>query len=133
MITNRHLQTVAPTIFMVLVFLAGCRSATTPVEFYTLSPLASVSEADKVSGLGNNIAVGVGPLQIPKIIDRPQIVTRIGPNKINVDEFKGKRSLKNYFELKPSKFFDRFYEGGDIFKGCKIDVVGRCQQQTLRS
>ena len=26
-------------------------------------------------------------MQIPKIIDRPQIVTRIGPNKINVDEF----------------------------------------------
>ena len=35
----------------------------------------------------NNIAVGVGPLQIPKIIDRPQIITRIGPNKIRVDEF----------------------------------------------
>ena len=87
MITNRHPQNLGLTIFMGLVFLAGCRSATTPVEFYTLSPLASVLEADKVSGLGNNIAVGVGPLQIPKIIDRPQIVTRIGPNKINVDEF----------------------------------------------
>jgi len=75
------------TIFLALVFLAGCRSATSPVEFYTLSPLTSVAEADKVAGLGDNIAVGVGPVQIPKIIDRPQIVTRIGPNKINVDEF----------------------------------------------
>jgi hypothetical protein len=84
---NRHAQNLGLTIFMVLVFLAGCRSATTPVEFYTLSPLISVAEADKVAGFGDNIAVGVGPLQIPKIIDRPQIVTRIGPNKINVDEF----------------------------------------------
>jgi uncharacterized lipoprotein YmbA len=87
MIMNRHAQNLGLTIFMVLVFLAGCRSATTPVEFYTLSPLISVAEADKVAGFGDNIAVGVGPLQIPKIIDRPQIVTRIGPNKINVDEF----------------------------------------------
>ena len=87
MMTKGHLQNMGLTIFTVLVFLAGCRSSTPPVEFYTLSPLTSVSEADKVAGLRDNIAVGVGPLQIPNIIDRPQIVTRIGPNKINVDEF----------------------------------------------
>ena len=82
-----HRQNTGLAILMALVFLAGCRSATTPLEFYTLSPLSSVSEADKTAGFGDNIAVGVGPLHLPKIIDRPQIVTRIGPNKINVDEF----------------------------------------------
>ena len=87
MITKANLQPIGLTIFMVLVLLAGCRSATTPVEFYTLSPLTAATEADKVAGLGDKIAVGIGPLQMPKIIDRPQIVTRIGPNKINVDEF----------------------------------------------
>jgi len=87
MMTKGHLPNIGLTIFMALFFLAGCRSATSPIEFYTLSPLAAVSEADKVTGLGDNITVGVGPVQIPKIIDRPQIVTRIGPNKINVDEF----------------------------------------------
>ena len=87
MMTKGHLQNMGLTIFMALVFLAGCRSSTPPVEFYTLSPLTSVSEADKVAGLKDNIALGVGPLQIPNILDRPQIVTRIGPNKINVDEF----------------------------------------------
>ena len=87
MMTKGHLQNMGLTIFTALVFLAGCRSSTPPVEFYTLSPLTSVSEADKVAGLKDNIALGVGPLQIPNILDRPQIVTRIGPNKINVDEF----------------------------------------------
>jgi hypothetical protein len=87
MMTKGHLQNMGLTIFTALVFLAGCRSSTPPVEFYTLSPLTTVSEADKVAGLKDNIALGVGPLQIPNIIDRPQIVTRIGPNKINVDEF----------------------------------------------
>ena len=89
MMTRKYLQNVTAAIFIALVVLAvaGCRSSTTPVEFYTLSPMPVVSEADKIAGLGDNIAVGVGPLQIPKIIDRPQIITRIGPNKINVDEF----------------------------------------------
>jgi len=85
--TKGHVQITSLAIFLVLVLLAGCRSATSPVEFYTLSPIDTISEADKIVGLGDNLAVGVGPLQIPKIIDRPQIVTRIGPNQIHVDEF----------------------------------------------
>jgi uncharacterized lipoprotein YmbA len=87
MTAKGHLLNIGLTMLTALVFLAGCRSATTPLEFYTLSPLSSVSEADKTAGLGDSIAVGVGPLHLPKIIDRPQIVTRIGPNKINVNEF----------------------------------------------
>jgi uncharacterized lipoprotein YmbA len=87
MMTNGHLQNIGLTIFMMLVFLAGCRSFTPPVEFYTLTPLTAASQDDKATGLRDSIAVGVGPVQIPKINDRPQIVSRIGPNKINVDEF----------------------------------------------
>jgi len=51
MMTKGHLQNMGLTIVTALVFLAGCRSSTPPVEFYTLSPLTSVSEADKVAGL----------------------------------------------------------------------------------
>jgi len=87
MMTKGHVRITSLAIIMVLVLLAGCRGATPPVEFYTLSPIDTISEADKIVGLGDNLAVGVGPLQIPKIIDRPQIVTRIGPNQIHVDEF----------------------------------------------
>ena len=87
MMTKGHVRITSLAIIMVLVLLAGCRGATSPVEFYTLSPIDTISEADKIVGLGDNLAVGVGPLQIPKIIDRPQIVTRIGPNQIHVDEF----------------------------------------------
>jgi len=72
---------------MVIFILTGCRSATTPIEFYALTPLIGAPEADKATGLGDAVAVGVGPLQMPKIIDRPQIVSRTGLNRINVDEF----------------------------------------------
>lgn len=87
MMTKGNLHPIGLAFFLVLVLLAGCRSATTPVEFYTLSPLAAAAQADPVFGAGRSIAVGIGPLQMPKINDRPQIVTRIGPNKINLDEF----------------------------------------------
>ena len=87
MTASRVRQNLGSTIFMALVFLAGCRSATPPVEFYTLSPISAVAPADKAAGLKENIAVGIGPLQMPKVNDRPQIVTRTGPNRINVDEF----------------------------------------------
>jgi uncharacterized lipoprotein YmbA len=42
---------------------------------------AQVSTADE------NLAIGVGPIAIPKTIARPQIVTRSGPNRLEVDEF----------------------------------------------
>ena len=72
---------------MLIFILTGCRSATTPIEFYALTPLIGAPVADKAAGLGDAVAVGVGPLQIPKMIDRPQIVSRTGVNQINVDEF----------------------------------------------
>ena len=85
--TNGRLPNIGQIFFMVLVFLTGCRSSTTPVEFYTLTPLTAVSEDENTAVSGSTIAVGVGPVQIPKINDRPQIVTRSGPNKVNIDEF----------------------------------------------
>jgi uncharacterized lipoprotein YmbA len=33
------------------------------------------------------LSIGVGPVEIPKILDRPQIVIRSGPNKVNVHEY----------------------------------------------
>jgi len=72
---------------VVIFLLAGCRGPAPPIEFYTLTPLVGITEADKTAGLGNAVAVGVGPLQIPKLIDRPQIVSRDDGNRINVDEF----------------------------------------------
>jgi uncharacterized lipoprotein YmbA len=71
----------------VIFLLAGCRGPVTPIEFYTLTPLVGITEADETAGLGNAVAVGVGPLQIPKLIDRPQIISRDDGNRISVDEF----------------------------------------------
>jgi uncharacterized lipoprotein YmbA len=87
MMTKACLSKIGLAVCMVIFILTGCRSASSPIEFYTLTPLIGTAETDKAAGLGDAVAVGVGPLQMPKIIDRPQIVSRTGVNRINVDEF----------------------------------------------
>jgi uncharacterized lipoprotein YmbA len=73
-------------VLFIAVLFAGCRSST-PVQFYTLSSLSAATEKADTADAAPNIAVGVGPVEIPKVLDRPQIVTRNGPNKITLDEF----------------------------------------------
>ena len=64
--------------------LAGC--ATTPREnFYTLSagaPAEGVAErADPIAA-----SVAVGPVSLPEVVDRPQLVVRIAANRVAILE-----------------------------------------------
>lgn len=70
-----------------IVLISGCRGSTPPVRFYTLNPVIESSEVKTETNVRQNLAVGVGPIEIPKSIDRPQIVTRTSPNRVSVDEF----------------------------------------------
>ena len=59
--------------------LAGCASP--PSRFYTLS--GATATVAPVSGL----AILVGPVSIPAVVDRPEIVVTIGDNEVWPDEF----------------------------------------------
>ena len=54
--------------------LSGCGTSP-PVRYYNLEPLGAGAAGDGT----NNIIVGLGPLDVPGYLSRPQIVTR-GPN-----------------------------------------------------
>jgi uncharacterized lipoprotein YmbA len=71
----------------VAVLLAACRSGAPPVEFYTLNSISVANENAHAASAASNIAIGVGPVEIPQVLDRPQIVTRSSPNKLALDEF----------------------------------------------
>lgn len=58
---------------------AGC--ATPRSAFYTLSPAAKAAAAPA------GCSVSVGPVSVPEIVDRPQVVVRTGPNQVFFDEF----------------------------------------------
>src|SRR5262245_7374519 len=73
---------IATTILCVFVGLvAGCGS-TPASRFYTLSAAASAPAATT-----SNLSVVVGPVSIPAVVDRPQIVVTTGPNQVRPEEF----------------------------------------------
>lgn len=64
---------------------SGC-STTPPSTFYTLTPIPDASVRDTPL-TGGNIALGLGPVMFPLFLDRPQIVSRDGTNRLTLDEF----------------------------------------------
>jgi uncharacterized protein len=78
----RSIESVMPVLAAVL--LSGCASP--PTTYYTLSAEPSL-QAD---GRPLSVAVTVGPVTIPDLVDRPQIVTRAAtdePNHVKLAEF----------------------------------------------
>jgi uncharacterized lipoprotein YmbA len=65
-----------------LVLLAGC-GTTQPSKFYILSPVPAGASA---AARDNEPTVGLGPVVIPKYLDRPQIVRRAGDNQLLLAE-----------------------------------------------
>ncbi|MBA4416830.1 MAG: hypothetical protein C0392_02800 [Syntrophus sp. (in: bacteria)] len=72
--------------FIILSFLAGCGSSP-PSRMYTLNSLAAPKSADTTVITKDFIVVGIGPLEIPDYLDRPQIVTRTSRNELKLAEF----------------------------------------------
>ncbi len=76
------------TVFLLLCFfLTGCLGKSPAVSFYTLTPLAESSLPVAAARQGKAFAVGVGPVEIPKVLDRSQIVTRSDENRLWMAEF----------------------------------------------
>jgi len=72
---------------MLALLLCGCGSSR-PAKFYTLTPVQSMSTPGKQTAVsGQKTTVGVGPLEIPDYVDRPQIVTRTAQNELDVAQF----------------------------------------------
>jgi len=65
-----------------LLAVAGC-ATTPPPTFYQLEEPAST----QLSGLERGIAIGVGPVNLPAYLDRPQIVIRDTAHKLELSEF----------------------------------------------
>ena len=74
-------------VFVLMVFLlAGC-STTPAVRYYTLNSFSEMQPDIPQAVSGDTLAIGVGPAEFPKFLDRPQIVTRKSQNRIEVSEF----------------------------------------------
>lgn len=77
-------------VFWVILLVIGgpmACSTTPPVEYYTLSTLSGIPRDATPTVMGETVAIGLGPVVFPQYLDRPQIVTRNSPNRIQVSEF----------------------------------------------
>jgi len=74
-------------VFVLMVFLLAACSTTPPVKYYNLNTLPEIQHDVPEAVSGDHVAVGLGPVSFPKFLDRPQIVIRQSPNRIEVSEF----------------------------------------------
>jgi uncharacterized protein len=77
----------------------GCVGSTPPSKFYLLNSINTGGSVSAVSQEGSGPVVGIGPVTIPDHLDRPQIVVRPSPNKLELADFdKWAGSLKSNIE-----------------------------------
>jgi len=67
-------------VFLLVALVGGCASPMS--RFYTLSAAPSAPAATT-----SNLSVVVGPVSVPPVVDRPQIVVTTGPNQVRLEEF----------------------------------------------
>ena len=69
-----------------MVAAVGC-AGSAPTRFYVLAPVAGVEKSNPAVPSKAGIAVGLRRVALPDYLDRPQIVTRSSPNKLDLAEF----------------------------------------------
>ena len=71
--------------------LTGClnlgKSQTPPAVFYQLNSLADSNPPGQADTRDQSVAVGVGPINFPEYLNRPQMVIRNSQNELELDEF----------------------------------------------
>jgi uncharacterized protein len=67
-------------LIFLIALVSGCGS-TPASRFYTLSAGAAPAATPL------NLSVVVGPVSVPAVVDRPQIVVTTGPNQVRLEEF----------------------------------------------
>jgi hypothetical protein len=68
------------------VWLGGCASSS-PSRFYVLSAVSTSEPQQPLAGELREVGIGVGPVELPRYLDRPQMATRAGPYELHFAEF----------------------------------------------
>ena len=89
MVPNNFKLTIAILLAIALVFsscLGGGPSRTPATRFYVLNSLYSAENKAELTPVAvlNDVAIGVGPLKLSQVLDRPQIILRTSHNEIRV-------------------------------------------------
>ncbi|MBF0234289.1 MAG: membrane integrity-associated transporter subunit PqiC [Desulfamplus sp.] len=83
------LYLIITTMIVPILFLSlGCLSSQ-PSRFYMLTPVGEGEDVLTKTKIivDKNITLGIGPVNIPKYLDRSQLVVRLSPNEIRLEDF----------------------------------------------
>jgi uncharacterized protein len=84
---RRLLQVVGAVLCASLTLLTGCLGLQQPSRFYILNTSPSAERTSPGVPGESGPAIGLGPLTLPKYVERPQIVTRTSPYELHFAEF----------------------------------------------
>ena len=99
---------------LLICMLSGC-AGSPPVQFYTLSAEATAGAAVPAS-VGTELRIAVGPISLPEVVDRPQLVVRSGPNKVTlIDEHRWAESLKGEIPRVIAENLSRLLATGQVW------------------
>jgi uncharacterized lipoprotein YmbA len=80
----------------------GCLSPRPdPSKFFVLTPVGAASNPIAPAGLTSTSipTVGIGPIKLPEYLDRDEVVTRVGPNRLELsDQDRWAEPLDNNFK-----------------------------------
>jgi len=95
-------------------WLSGC-GGSPPVHFYQLSAEATAGAAGPAT-VGTELRIAVGPISLPEVVDRPQLVVRSGPNKVTlIDEHRWAESLKGEIPRVLAENLSRLLATGQVW------------------
>jgi uncharacterized protein len=79
------MRSLSPILLAAALVTTGCFGTSPPARFYVLSASAPASAA--VPSTGPEGTLGVFPTRVAEYLDRPQIVTFLGENTVDLDEY----------------------------------------------
>ena len=74
-------QVSVASVFLLCLGCVELGGSTAPSRFYVLTPLAEIRD------VAGDVGLGLGPIRVPGYLDRPQIVTRRQPHRLDIAPF----------------------------------------------
>lgn len=72
-------------VMLIVSLCIGCVGQGAPIAYYTMQP-GTDFVGHSVDGRSPNLIIGLGPVTLPKYLDRDALVTRVSPNRLSVNE-----------------------------------------------
>ena len=81
-----HLTAILAALIAAFLTFSGCTGKSAPTRFYLMTSANPITPV-VYNREDNRVTVGINRVEVPPYLDRPQIVTRTGSNRLNLSEF----------------------------------------------